>query len=216
MSRLPRTPLARRIPAALAATAAVAALTAGSALVSAGAAGAEPAAPGDIGALLGQAATISPQATAAVQQLIGAAVGEQITGAADTATQNKPQPFMYPAPTLGCGLAGESATVTFGTAQAGPNSPLPMIEADHLRFQAVPTYLGIPKASGLSVAWFNVSTLKGAIAPLDDTLPIVNVPILSKDIATGDGKVFAVLYGSVDYADGKSCTVLPTVGSFDA
>ncbi|NMM85585.1 hypothetical protein B2J88_14600 [Rhodococcus sp. SRB_17] len=218
MSRLPGKKLARRIPTALVGAAAVVALTAGSTMISAGTAGAEPAAPFDLGALIAQATAISPDATTAIQQLIGKAAVDQITDAlglpaiAKTETQN----FMYPAPTLGCGLDGQMATVTLSTAQAGPNFPLPAIKDDQLRFQALPAYLAIPKTSGLSVAWLNTTTFKSGIVPLDDSIPILGTPMLSKVVDTGNGKVLASIFGKVDYTDGKSCTVLPTVGTFDA
>ncbi|KIM16173.1 hypothetical protein QV65_16415 [Rhodococcus erythropolis] len=61
MSRLPGKTLARRIPAAIAGTAAVVALTAGSTMISAGTAAAEPVVPEGIAALIAQAAAISPK-----------------------------------------------------------------------------------------------------------------------------------------------------------
>ncbi|GAA3185676.1 hypothetical protein GCM10020255_082120 [Rhodococcus baikonurensis] len=151
--------------------------------------------------------------------MIGTAGADQITAALDLPDigVTKPQSFMYPAPTVGCGVAGEPVTVTLSSAQAGPNFPLPpWVEADHLRFQAIPGYVGIPKTSGLSVAWINIGTFKGGIVPLDEKLPVLDTPLLSKVVDTGDGKVFAALFGNVDYADGKTCIVLPTVGAFDA
>ncbi|RZL25477.1 MAG: hypothetical protein EOP31_10290 [Rhodococcus sp. (in: high G+C Gram-positive bacteria)] len=230
MSRLPGNRLSRRLPVALAGAAAVVALTAGSALVGAGSAAADPQAPAeftvpieinvptDLAALIDQAGAISPEATAALNQLIGTAAADQI---AETLGVNlgftTPAPFMYPAPTVGCGLDGQMATVTLATAQSGPNFPLPpWVEDNQLRFQALPAYIGIPKPSELSVAWINTSTFKGGIVPLDETLPVVDTPLLSKVVDTGDGKVLAAIFGKVDYTDGKSCIVLPTVGSFDA
>src|SRR3546814_18216788 len=58
-------------------------LTAGSAMISAGTAAAEPVVPEGIAALIAQAAAISPEASAAVQQLIGTAGADQITTALD-------------------------------------------------------------------------------------------------------------------------------------
>ena len=230
MSRLPGKRLSRRLPAALAGAAAVVALTAGSTLFGAGTAAADPETPAeftvpveinvptDLAALIGQAAAISPEATAALNQLIGTAAADQIADALGVDLGfTTPAQFMYPAPTVGCGLDGQMATVTLATAQSGPNFPLgPLVKDDQLRFQAIPAYLGIPKTSGLSVAWINTSTFKGGIVPLDETLPIVDTPLLSKVVDTGDGKVLATMFGKVDYTDGKSCIVLPTVGSFDA
>ncbi|MGG7099831.1 hypothetical protein [Rhodococcus sp. 24CO] len=230
MSRLPGNRLSRRLPAALAG-AAVVALTAGSALFGAGTAAADPEAPAeftvpieinvptDLAALIDQAAAISPEASAALNQLIGTAATEQITKALDIPDfgVTTPAAFMYPAPTVGCGLDGQMATVTLATAQSGPNFPLPpWVEDNQLRFQALPAYIGIPKTSELSVAWINTSTFKGGIVPLDETIPVVDTPLMSTVVDTGDGKVLAAMFGKVDYADGKSCIVLPTVGSFDA
>lgn len=90
MSRLPGKTLARRIPAAIAGTAAVVALTAGSAMISAGTAAAEPVIPEGIAALIAQAAAISPEASAAVQQLIGTAGADQITTASISRTSASP------------------------------------------------------------------------------------------------------------------------------
>lgn len=219
MSRLPSKKLARRIPAALAGAAAVVALTAGTTLVSAGTAAAEPAPALDLAALLAQAAAISPEATAAVQELVGTAALDQITTAFDLPAFGKTerQDFLYPAPTLGCGIDGSPVTVTLGTAQAGPNFPsIPWVAAEQLRFQAIPAHVALPTTSGLSVAWLNINTFKGGIVPLDDTLPIIGTPMMSKVVDTGEGKVLAAMFGKVDYSDGKSCTVLPTVGAFDA
>jgi hypothetical protein len=230
MSRLPGKRLSRRLPAALAGAAAVVALTAGSTLFGAGTAAADPETPAeftvpveinvptDLAALIGQAAAISPEATAALNQLIGTAAADQIADALGVDLGfTTPAQFMYPAPTVGCGLDGQMATVTLATAQSGPNFPVgPLVKDDQLRFQAIPAYLGIPKPSELSVAWINTSTFKGGIVPLDETLPVVDTPLLSKVVDTGDGKVLATMFGKVDYTDGKSCIVLPTVGSFDA
>ena len=194
MSRLPGKTLARRIPAAIAGTAAVVALTAGSAMISAGTAAAEPGGTRrNCRADRAGPQPSPPEASAAVQQLIGTAGADQITTALDLPDigVTKPQSFMYPAPTVGCGVAGEPVTVTLSSAQAGPNFPLPpWVEADHLRFQAIPGYVGIPKTSGLSVAWINVGTFKGGIVPLDEKLPVLDTPLLSKVVDTGDGKVF--------------------------
>ncbi|MFE4500016.1 hypothetical protein ACFRFQ_09120 [Rhodococcus sp. NPDC056743] len=229
MSRLPGKRLSRRLPAALAGAAAVVALTAGSALFGAGTAAADPEAPAeftvpieinvptDLAALIGQAAAISPEATAALNQLIGTAAADQIASAFDLPDfgVTTPASFMYPAPTVGCGLDGQMATVTLATAQSGPNFPLPpWVEDNQLRFQALPAYIGIPETSELSVAWINTSTFKGGIVPLDESFG--DVPLMSTVVDTGDGKVLAAMFGKVDYTDGKSCIVLPTVGSFDA
>lgn len=134
MSRLPGKRLSRRLPAALAGAAAVVALTAGSTLFGAGTAAADPETPAeftvpveinvptDLAALIGQAAAISPEATAALNQLIGTTAADQIADALGVDLGfTTPVQFMYPAPTVGCGLDGQMATVTLATAQSGPN-----------------------------------------------------------------------------------------------
>ncbi|SDD40925.1 hypothetical protein [Rhodococcus tukisamuensis] len=186
-------------------------------LVFTGTATAAPApAPGsDLAGLLTQAGAQSPEGLAALQGILGAAGFLPGLPPLPEFGATKTQNFFYPAPTLGCGVAGNPLTVTVATAQAGPNFPIPpWIERGDLRFQALPGVLGIPKTSGLSVAWFNVNTLKGGFEPLDDAL--MTIPTMSKTVATGEGQVFAALFGSVDYLDGTNCMALPTVGSFTA
>lgn len=193
------------------------------ALVFTGTASAAPApAPGsDLAGLLAQAGAQSPEALAALQGILGAAGFLPGLPPLPEVGSTKTQNFLYPAPTLGCGVAGNPLTVTVATAQAGPNFPIPpWIERGDLHFQALPGVLGIPKVSGLSVAWFNVNTFKGGIEPLDDALPalpaVPPIPTMSKTVTTGEGQVFAALFGSVDYLDGTNCMALPTVGSFAA
>jgi hypothetical protein len=150
---------------------------------------------------------LGPDAQSAINRLLTTALPELGVTVA--------QPFFYPSPTLGCGIAGAPGTVTIATAQAGPNFPIPpWIERGDLRFQALPGYIGVPTASNLSVAWINLSTLKGGIDPLDDVL--LGVPTMSKTVKSGQGIVLAALFGSVTYSSGASCFALPTVGSFNA
>ncbi|RDI23180.1 hypothetical protein DEU38_11244 [Rhodococcus sp. AG1013] len=192
---------------------------AASAVVFSGVATAAPVAPAPppLQGLLEQFTKNAPQAsdflggllgTPGVTELIEGATGQEV--GATTAKD-----FMFPAPTFGCGVAGNPMTVTVASAQAGPNFPLPpWIERGNLRFQAVPAHLAIPKESGLQVAWFNVTTLEGGVVPLDDTL--LNVPTLSKTVETGEGTVLAALFGQVKYDSGTTCTALGTVGQFTA
>ncbi len=158
------------------------------------------------------AAAQSPQATDAVLRLLGSA------GAVPAALElglSAPQSFMYPAPTLGCGVGSTPATVTLALAQAGPNFPIPpWIERGQMRFQALPGHVDVPKTSDLSVAWFNLATFKGGIVKLDDN--IGGIPTLSKTVPTGQGTVLAAMFGGVTYAGGANCFALPTVGSFTA
>ncbi len=155
------------------------------------------------------AAAQSPQTTDAVLRLLGAAPAALELGF------TTPQSFMYPAPTLGCGVGTAPATVTLALAQSGPNFPIPpWIERGQLRFQALPGHVDVPKSSDLSVAWFNLATFKGGIVKLDDN--INGIPTLSKTVPTGSGTVLAAMFGGVSYAGGANCFALPTVGSFTA
>lgn len=180
-----------------------------------GAASAEPVTdlPADTTQLRTLASEVSPAATQAVDQLLRA--GILVPGNVVELGLTTPQDFLYPSPTLGCQVGDKPVTVTLASAQAGPNL-LPQIAANHLRFQAIPAYLAIPQSADLSVAWINLSTFDTGITALDDRLPILNTPLLSKTVDTGKGTVLATLFGTVGYADGVTCTVVPTVGSFTA
>lgn len=207
---------ARRLVVRLTAT--VAAAAAG-AVVFSGAATAAPAptAPPSLQDLLGDLTRTVPLTqdflgglldTPGVTELIEGTTGQEV--GATTAKD-----FLFPAPTFGCGVAGNPMTVTVASAQAGPNFPLPpWIERGHLRFQAVPAHLGIPKQSDLQVAWFNVDTFESGVVPLDDQL--LDVPTLSRTVDTGEGTVLAALFGRVSYESGTTCTALGTVGHFTA
>ncbi|MCQ4119994.1 hypothetical protein [Rhodococcus tibetensis] len=164
-----------------------------------------------IGELQALAADVSPVASNAVNQLLGASVFVPKDVLEFGLTT--PQDFMYPSPTLGCGVADEPATVTLASAQAGPNL-FPQITAGQLRFQAIPAYVAIPQSSDLSVAWINLNTFQGGIVKLDDRLPIINTPLLSKIVDTGAGTVLATMFGTVSYPGNVNCTVVPTVGTF--
>ncbi|MFC9552403.1 hypothetical protein ACFTWF_16260 [Rhodococcus sp. NPDC056960] len=157
------------------------------------------------------ATEVSPAASAAVDALLGASVF--IPKDVLEVGLTTPQDFMYPSPTLGCGVADNPATVTLASAQGGPNF-FPQISANQLRFQAIPGYVAIPQSSDLSVAWINLSTFQGGIVKLDDKLPILNTPLLSKIVDTGKGTVLATVFGTVGYPDAVTCTVVPTVGTF--
>ncbi len=201
-----------RISATVAATAAGAVVFSGVA-----AAAPAPAAPPSLQGLLGELTKNAPQASDLLGGLLGApGVTEIIEGATGREVgTTTAQDFLFPAPTFGCGVAGNPMTVTVASAQAGPNFPLPpWIERGTLRFQAVPAHLAVPKESDLQVAWFNTTTLKGGVVPLDDA--VLNVPTLSKTVDTGEGTVLAALFGQVKYESGTTCTALGTVGQFTA
>ncbi|MRH91110.1 hypothetical protein GFY24_27340 [Nocardia sp. SYP-A9097] len=122
-------------------------------------------------------------------------------------------PFGYQAPTLGCGF-NLPFTMTAASAvsgQAGPDTGLAGPPGT-LRFQAAPATVGMPLASGLSVAWLNVGNGRSGITPLDE-MTEYNLPSLAKTVDTGPGTVVASLWGSIDYP-GSRCLVLPTVGLF--
>jgi hypothetical protein len=206
-----------RLPLILRTMSAAVVSAAALALAVTGQAGASPAAaepPGSApAALLAQSGMQSPEALAVLQNILGAAALGPL-GLPEFGV-TAPQDFMYPAPTLGCGVGESPVTVTVASAQAGPNFPLPpFIERGQLRFQALPAHVDFPKQSGLNVVWFNADTFKGGIEPLNDVL--LGVPTMSKTVATGAGTVFAALYGDVTYQSGKTCFALPTVGSFTA
>lgn len=157
---------------------------------------------------LAQSEQISPEA----QQAVIALLAQTDPTAGDLVTQI--QPFAYPAPTLGCGLGDKGITLTAAEAQAGP-SLLPSIPEGSLRFQAVPAALDVPVTSGLRVAWLNSGTGAYGFDPLDDTVELIGTPTLSKTVETGKGTVIAALFGTVKYL-ASTCSILPTVGSFDA
>ncbi|QCQ91111.1 hypothetical protein [Rhodococcus sp. SGAir0479] len=216
MSRRTGRTSSRRLLARL--SVAVAGVAAGAVAFSGVAAAAPaPAAPPSLQDLLGQFAANVPQAGDLLGGLLAApGVTEAIEGATGQEVgTTRTKDFAFPAPTFGCGVAGNPMTVTVANAQAGPNFPMPpWIERGHLRFQALPAHMEIPQQSDLQVAWFNTTTLKGDVVRLDDTL--LNVPTLSKTVDTGEGNVLAALFGQVKYGSGTTCTALGTVGQFTA
>ncbi|WP_330185280.1 hypothetical protein OHB26_17840 [Nocardia sp. NBC_01503] len=163
---------------------------------------------------------------AAITHLTAAAGTDQDALAAVTSTAKSAQlvaaaglknigftPFGYQAPTLGCGF-NLPFTMTAASAvsgQPGPDTGLAGPPGT-LRFQAAPATIGMPLASGLSVAWLNVGNGRSGITPLDE-LTEYNLPTLAKTVDTGPGTVVASLWGSIDYP-GSRCLVLPTVGLF--
>ncbi|WP_405134967.1 hypothetical protein [Nocardia sp. NBC_01388] len=191
--------------------ASAAAIAATAVLGATGAAGAEPAAsPIDTAiAHLTDAAGPDQDALAAVNTTAKAA---ELISAAKLANIAF-APFGYQAPTLGCGF-NMPFTMTVASAESGESGPDRGIAGPPgtLRFQATPGTVGMPLASGLSVAWLNVANGRSGINALDDQTDY-NLPALSKTIDSGPGTVIASLWGSVDYP-GSRCVVLPTVGLF--
>lgn len=215
MSRLSRSHPSRRAGRLLSRlTVAVAGVAAG-AVVFSGVAAAEPApaTPPPVPDLLAELTRNVPQVgdllgQPGVTDLIEGITGQQV---GNTTAQE----FLFPAPTFGCGMAGSPVTATVASAQSGPNFPMPpWIERGQLRFQALPAHAEIPQQSDLRVAWFNTTTLQGGVVPLDDT--VMNVPLLAKTVATGQGNILAAVFGQVHYPSGTTCTALGTVGQFTA
>ncbi|XGU20255.1 hypothetical protein ACETU7_04530 [Rhodococcus sp. 3Y1] len=82
--------------------------------------------------------------------MIGTAGADQITTALDLRTSASPSRSRSCTPHRRSGVAWpvNPSPSPLSSAQAGPNFPLPpWVEADHLRFQAIPGYVGIPKTS---------------------------------------------------------------------
>ncbi len=159
------------------------------------------------------------QKTSAVTQLFGAALKPAIGVDHDDEHEfgiGKPKPFIYPAPTAGCSLDNSKMGVTLGVAISGPNYPLPPhIKRGHVLFKAVPGFAADAKKSDIQVAWINMSNGKHGFAKLDDD--IAGIPMIAKDVETGEGHILAAMYGSIKTPDGKSCQILvPTVGQFVA
>jgi hypothetical protein len=160
-------------------------------------------------------------ATGAVTQLFGAALKPAI-GVDQQEPEHEfgislPKPFMYPAPTAGCSIDGGSKMgVTLGVAMTGPNYPLPPhIERGHVLFKSVPGFVADPNKSDIQVAWINLSNGKNGIAKLDGD--VAGVPMIAKDVETGEGHIMAAMFGSIKTTGGKSCQILvPTVGQFEA
>jgi hypothetical protein len=189
--------MARRITAAVTFGAA-ATLAFGAAAPMAAAGPASAALPADAGiAQLKAAAGDSVEARVAV----GTVASAMRTKVAGTYAQ-----FAYPAPTVGCG------PLTFTAASGAGGAVGAEVGAGQIRFQASPAYTGVPKASGLSVAWLNVNTGANGIMPVDG-MTDYQLPSLAKVVDTGPGNVVAAIWGTVAYPD-ATCHVAPTVGLF--
>ncbi len=153
-----------------------------------------------------------PAATAAMDALLGASVF--IPKDVLEVGLTTPQDFMYPSPTLGCGVADKPATVTLASAQGGPNlfpPRSPRTNSDSRpspptwRSRSRPTSASPGSTSRRSRAGSSSSTTS-----FRSSIP----PLLSKIVDTGKGTVLATMFGTVGYADSVTCTVVPTVGTF--
>ncbi|APA96091.1 hypothetical protein [Nocardia seriolae] len=122
-------------------------------------------------------------------------------------------PFSYLAPTLGCGFNTPfSLTNAMAvTGVSGKNGEI-SLPPGNVSFQAMAQQNGFPLASGLTVAWLNVSNGRSGITALDDRTEY-NLPSMSKTVDAGAGTVIASLWGTIDYPAAR-CVVLPTVGLF--
>ncbi|MCM6775782.1 hypothetical protein NDR87_17930 [Nocardia sp. CDC159] len=151
------------------------------------------------------AARAGVESTAKAARLITAVRLEHIAGGFT--------PFAYQAPTIGCGNGFVTLTAASGVSgEPGPNHGIAGHGPGTLRFQATPAVTGFPIASGLTVAWLNVSNGRSGIDPLDDVSEY-KLPGLSRTVETGAGTVVASLWGTVNYPT-SLCVVTPTVGMF--
>ncbi|KAA0022507.1 hypothetical protein [Antrihabitans cavernicola] len=117
-------------------------------------------------------------------------------------------PFVYTSPTLGCGSNGP---FTF-TAASDAGGTAGNVGHGQIRLQGTPAYSGAPMASGLVIAWLNVTTGANGVVPVDDT-DSNGTPTLGRVVDSGSGTVVASMAGSVTYND-AICHVAPTVGVF--
>ncbi|QNG18799.1 hypothetical protein G4H71_21560 [Rhodococcus triatomae] len=188
----------------------VVASAAAAVLVGAGTASAAPA-PGPADAVAELQALAAAHSPAAVEA--ASALADSLLVPQDILV-TLPETFLYPAPTLGCGVGDLPITFTIATAQPGFNLAPFLIQQGELRFQALPLDIAIPSGSDLTVLWINLSTFQVGSAALDDTA--LGVPTFSKTVETGEGPVLAALFGGTSYLGGGECFVLPTVGIFEA
>ncbi|MGW0183798.1 hypothetical protein [Nocardia sp. NPDC003345] len=120
-------------------------------------------------------------------------------------------PFVYAAPTFGCGSNGPITTIVAAGTANGPSANLNG-EPGTLTFHATPGHSGIPQASGLVVAWININNGASGLSLLDDVTEF-GTPSLSKKVNSGPGTVLASMWGTIDYP-GALCVMTPTVGMF--
>jgi hypothetical protein len=186
----------------------------GAVLALTGTATAEPAAPSPVDIGLAELAdtagtdTVAQAGVGALQQYTELVDVSELRDIAGTFI-----PFAYAAPTFGCGSNGPITTIIAAATTNGPTrddgfNPAP----GTLRFSATPAHSGSPLASGLVVAWVNVNTGASGMDVLDDTTEL-NLPILSKTVASGPGIILASMWGIIDYPFAH-CVMTPTVGLF--
>lgn len=120
-------------------------------------------------------------------------------------------PFVYAAPTFGCGDNGLITTTFAAATSNGPSVNLHGTPGT-LTFHATPRHSGIPQSSGLVVAWININNGRAGLDTLNDVTEF-GTASLSRTVASGPGTVLASMWGTVDYP-GALCVMTPTVGLF--
>ncbi|MEU1983307.1 hypothetical protein [Nocardia sp. NPDC019395] len=134
-----------------------------------------------------------------------------IVAASEISDISRYAPFVYAAPTFGCGDNGViTTTFAAGTAN-GPSSNLHGTPGT-LTFHATPRHSGIAQASGLVVAWININNGRAGLDTLSDITEF-GTPSLSQTVNSGPGTVLASMWGTVTYP-GALCVMTPTVGLF--
>ncbi|MFI5720003.1 hypothetical protein [Nocardia sp. NPDC051750] len=120
-------------------------------------------------------------------------------------------PFVYAAPTFGCGSNGVITTTFAAGTSNGPSSNLHGVPGT-LTFHATPRHSGIPQASGIVVAWININNGRAGLDTLSDVTEF-GTPSLSRTVNSGPGTVLASMWGTITYP-GALCVMTPTVGLF--
>ncbi|WP_063039338.1 hypothetical protein [Nocardia grenadensis] len=120
-------------------------------------------------------------------------------------------PFVYAAPTFGCGSNGPITTIIAAGTANGPSANISGTPGT-LTFHATPGHPGLPQASGLVVAWININNGRSGLDMLDD-LTEFGTPSLSRTVDSGPGTVLASMWGTINYPDAL-CVMTPTVGMF--
>lgn len=138
--------------------------------------------------------------------LTGAAVAGLLATA--PAHAGPPHPFGPPALTIGCPNQGSLMSLTGATGQSGPE---PGINPGEIRFQTFPAAPPVPAAGQVTVAWVNMDTGQSGIADLYGAYPY-----LSRTVHTGQGRVMATVFGSINIGSSPICQSNPTFGNFIA
>ncbi|WP_328387813.1 hypothetical protein [Nocardia sp. NBC_00416] len=120
-------------------------------------------------------------------------------------------PFVYAAPTFGCGSNGPITTIVAAGTANGPSANIHGTPGT-LTFHATPGHSGIPETSGLVVAWININNGRSGLTMLDDRTEL-GTPSLSKTVPSGPGTVLASMWGTINFP-GALCVMTPTVGMF--